>query len=74
VATKLTQSPWFLKKPKLSQPPFLHCCFVVGKKASSIEWAKLPAYAHVIDELRGAPRLPAAQEIVRARQAVARDA
>jgi hypothetical protein len=23
VATKLTQSPWFLK-PKLRQPPFLH--------------------------------------------------
>jgi hypothetical protein len=31
----------------------------------------LNTYAHVIDELRGAPRLPAAQEIVRARQAVA---
>jgi hypothetical protein len=31
----------------------------------------LNTYAHVIDELRGAPRLPAAQEIVRARQAAA---
>jgi len=24
VATKLTQSPWFLNTPKLCQPPFLH--------------------------------------------------
>lgn len=24
VATKLTQSPWFLKTPKVFQPPFLH--------------------------------------------------
>jgi hypothetical protein len=31
----------------------------------------LNTYAHVIDELRGAPWLPAAQEIVRARRAVA---
>jgi integrase len=31
----------------------------------------LNTYAHVIDELRGAPRLSAADEIVRARQAVA---
>jgi hypothetical protein len=28
VATKLTQSPWFLKTPKVSQPPFLHSAFV----------------------------------------------
>ena len=31
----------------------------------------LGTYAHVIHELRGAPRLPAGQEIVRARQDVA---
>jgi hypothetical protein len=31
----------------------------------------LNTYAHVIDELRGAPLLPAAQETIRARQAVA---
>ena len=31
----------------------------------------LSTYTHVIEELRGAPRLPAEQEIVRARQAVA---
>jgi integrase len=30
----------------------------------------LSTYTHVIEELRGAPRLPAEQEIVRARQAV----
>jgi hypothetical protein len=31
----------------------------------------LSTYAHVIDELRGTRRLPAEQEIARARQAVA---
>jgi hypothetical protein len=31
----------------------------------------LSTYTHVIEELRGAPRPPAEQEIVRARQAVA---
>src|SRR5215207_6914277 len=32
LATKLTQSPWFLKDvPKFRQPPFLHCSFLVGK-------------------------------------------
>jgi hypothetical protein len=31
----------------------------------------LNTYAHVIDELRGAPRLPAEQEIARARSEIA---
>jgi integrase len=31
----------------------------------------LTTYTHVIEELRGAPQLPAEQEIVRTRQAVA---
>jgi hypothetical protein len=31
----------------------------------------LNTYTHVIDELRGAPPVPAAQEILRAREAVA---
>jgi hypothetical protein len=35
VATKLTQSPWFLKTPKSRQPPFLHCSFEVGKGGAS---------------------------------------
>jgi transposase-like protein len=30
----------------------------------------LNSYAHVIDELRGAPRLPAEQEIARARREI----
>lgn len=30
----------------------------------------LTTYTHVMEELRGAPRLPAEEEIVRARQAV----
>jgi hypothetical protein len=32
----------------------------------------LGTYAHVIDELRGAPRLPAEREVARAREEVAR--
>ena len=35
VATKLTQSPWFLKPGKLRQPPFLHWSFVVGSGGAS---------------------------------------
>jgi hypothetical protein len=31
VATKLTQSPWFLNKPpQFCQPPFLHWSLLVG--------------------------------------------
>jgi hypothetical protein len=32
LATKLTQSPWFLNRGlvKLRQPPFLHCSIEVG--------------------------------------------
>ena len=35
VATKLTQSPWFLKTPKVCQPPFLHSSFEVGSARPS---------------------------------------
>src|SRR5215210_5534593 len=34
VATKLTQSPWFLK-PNCAQPPFLHCSLEVGAAGAS---------------------------------------
>src|SRR6185295_11468182 len=30
LATKLTQSPWFLNTPKVFQPPFLHWSLDVG--------------------------------------------
>jgi hypothetical protein len=30
VATKLTQSPWFLKTPDDCQPPFMHSSKVLG--------------------------------------------
>ena len=33
VATKLTQSPWFLNTPKVFQPPFLHSSTDVGSVA-----------------------------------------
>src|SRR4051794_7449169 len=36
VATKLTQSPWFLKTPNVFQPPFLHCSFVAGLLGSPV--------------------------------------
>jgi hypothetical protein len=35
VATKLTQSPWFLKTPKVLHPPFLHSSFRVGRQRGS---------------------------------------
>src|SRR5215208_5245102 len=48
VATKLTQSPWFLKTPKVFQPPFLHWSLEVGRRRlleiatrSTDAWKKL---------------------------------
>ena len=35
VATKLTQSPWFLNPGKFFQPPFLHWSLVVGTDGES---------------------------------------
>jgi hypothetical protein len=35
VATKLTQSPWFLNTPKVFQPPFLHWSVDVGSGATN---------------------------------------
>jgi len=36
VATKLTQSPWFLKPGKVRQPPFVHCPLEVGSAGASV--------------------------------------
>ena len=42
LATKLTQSPWFLKTPKVFQPPFLHWSVDVGSVAISATKASEP--------------------------------
>ena len=68
----------------VTEPPYglrhSYACLRIREGASITELAEelghspqmtLNTYAHVVDELRGAPRRPAEQEIVRARQAVA---
>src|SRR6516162_4980403 len=39
LATKLTQSPWFLNVvPKFFQPPFLHWALLVGSGDEKLAW------------------------------------
>jgi hypothetical protein len=47
VATKLTQSPWFLKTSKLCQPPFLHCSVDVGSGGASTTTMSPPKSSNI---------------------------